>query len=100
MTKRTEVTVEEKLRTLYDLQLIDSQIDELQNVRGELPLEVQDLEDEVEGLTNRLSKFKEELEYLQTEVTNKKMLLKKPKHSLRNTTNSRKMFETIVNIIL
>lgn len=96
MTKRTEVTVEEKLRTLYDLQLIDSQIDELQNVRGELPLEVQDLEDEVEGLTNRLSKFKEELEYLQTEVTNKKnvieeakALIKKYNEQQKNVRNNR-----------
>ncbi|GIM58381.1 zinc ribbon domain-containing protein [Capnocytophaga canimorsus] len=96
MTKRTEVTVEEKLRTLYDLQLIDSQIDELQNVRGELPLEVQDLEDEVEGLTNRLGKFKEELEYLQTEVTNKKnvieeakALIKKYNEQQKNVRNNR-----------
>ncbi len=52
MAKKTEVTVEEKLRALYDLQLIDSRIDEIKNTRGELPLEVQDLEDEIEGLTH------------------------------------------------
>ena len=46
MTKK-ETTVEEKLRTLYDLQLIDCKIDEIRNIRGELPLEVNDLEDEV-----------------------------------------------------
>ena len=44
MAKKNEVTVEDKLRALYDLQLIDSRIDEIRNVRGELPLEVEDLE--------------------------------------------------------
>ena len=48
MAKKNEsISVEEKLRALYDLQLIDSRVDEIRNVRGELPLEVQDLEDEV-----------------------------------------------------
>ena len=42
MTKKVEVSVEDRLRALYDLQLIDSRIDEIRNVRGELPLEVQD----------------------------------------------------------
>ncbi len=50
MAQKVDITVEEKLRALYDLQLIDSKIDELQYTRGELPLEVSDLEDEVEGL--------------------------------------------------
>ena len=53
MAQKVDITVEEKLRALYDLQLIDSKIDELQNTRGELPLEVSDLEDEVEGLKKR-----------------------------------------------
>ena len=48
MAKKKEVSVEERLRALYDLQLIDSRVDEIRNVRGELPLEVRDLEDEVE----------------------------------------------------
>ena len=54
MSKKKEVTVEERLRALYDLQLIDARIDEIRNVRGELPLEVEDLEDEVAGLTKRM----------------------------------------------
>ena len=41
------ILVEERLRALYDLQLIDSRIDKIRSVRGELPLEVEDLEDEV-----------------------------------------------------
>ncbi|GJQ06471.1 hypothetical protein CAPN010_06290 [Capnocytophaga cynodegmi] len=96
MTKKTEITVEEKLRMLYDLQLIDSQIDELQNVRGELPLEVSDLEDEVEGLKNRLSKFKEELEHLQSGIAEKKnvieeakILIKKYNTQQKNVRNNR-----------
>jgi len=44
MAKKTEISVEEKLRALFDLQIIDSRIDEIRNVRGELPLEVEDLE--------------------------------------------------------
>ena len=55
MAKKTETTVEEKLRSLFDLQLIDSRVDEIRNVRGELPLEVQDLEDEVAGMTSLVS---------------------------------------------
>ena len=49
MAKKVEITIEEKLRALFDLQLIDSRIDEIRNIRGELPLEVEDLENEIEG---------------------------------------------------
>ena len=48
MASKKEVTIEDKLRALYDLQLIDSRVDEIRSVRGELPLEVEDLEDDVE----------------------------------------------------
>lgn len=96
MTKKSEITVEEKLRALYDLQLIDSQIDELQNVRGELPLEIADLEDEVEGMKIRLSKFKEELEGLQSNISEKKniieeakILIKKYNEQQKNIRNNR-----------
>ena len=50
MAKKTEISVEEKLRALFDLQIIDSRIDEIRNVRGELPLEVEDLESEIAGI--------------------------------------------------
>ncbi len=61
MAKKTKATsAEEKLRALYDLQLIDSRIDRLRVVRGELPLEVEDLEDELQGLKSRLERLKEE----------------------------------------
>ena len=51
-----EMTVEEKLKTLYELQTVLSKIDEIRVIRGELPLEVQDLEDEIEGLQSRIAK--------------------------------------------
>ena len=66
--KSNELSVENKLRTLYDLQLIESKIDELRSVRGELPLEVQSLEDEIEGLKLRKSKIQEQLDELQESV--------------------------------
>ena len=61
MAKNKELTVEEKLRALYNLQLIDSRVDEIRNIRGELPLEVRDLEDEVEGFKLRLQKLEDNL---------------------------------------
>ena len=68
MAKKKEFTVEDKLRALYDLQLIDSRIDKIRSVRGELPLEVEDLEDEVAGLSLRISKFNEELDQFSEEI--------------------------------
>ena len=56
---KAEIGVSEKLDALYKLQTIDSQVDKLRTVRGELPLEVQDLEDEILGLETRISKFED-----------------------------------------
>lgn len=75
MSKKSTATPEEKLRALYDLQIMDSKIDEIRIVRGELPLEVQDLEDEVLGLTTRLNKMTKELDDLKTELTAKKFTI-------------------------
>ncbi|WP_026450585.1 zinc ribbon domain-containing protein [Aequorivita capsosiphonis] len=72
MATKTEVTVEEKLRALYDLQLIDSRIDEIRNVRGELPLEVEDLADEVAGMNTRLEKLNADLEVIEDQIKEKK----------------------------
>lgn len=66
--KSNELSVENKLRTLYDLQLIESKIDELRSVRGELPLEVQSLEDEIEGLKLRKTKVETQLEELEQSI--------------------------------
>ena len=68
MAKKKEVTVEAKLRALYDLQLIDSRVDEIRNVRGELPLEVEDLEDEVAGLNKRIEKLDNELALIEDQI--------------------------------
>ena len=59
--EKLDASVEGKLKTLYQLQLIDSKIDRLQTIRGELPLEVSDLEDTVTGLQTRLQNVTEEV---------------------------------------
>ena len=79
MAKKKEVSVEEKLRALYDLQLIDSRIDEIRNVRGELPLEIEDLEDEVAGLNTRVSNLNEDATNLETDINNKKLAIEESK---------------------
>ncbi|WP_411032248.1 zinc ribbon domain-containing protein [Spongiimicrobium sp. 3-5] len=96
MAKKTEATVEEKLRALYDLQLIDSRVDEIRSVRGELPLEVEDLEDEVLGLKTRLDKLKTDVETVNFEIGAKKnlieeakVLIKKYSEQQKNVRNSR-----------
>ena len=71
-----ESAVRKKLVSLYTLQLIDAQIDKIRNIRGELPLEVQDLEDEIEGLETRISKFNQEISDLQMEITHKQNSIK------------------------
>ncbi|WP_114492960.1 zinc ribbon domain-containing protein [Candidatus Ulvibacter alkanivorans] len=86
MAKKTEITVEEKLRALYDLQLIDSRIDEIRNVRGELPLEVEDLEDEVAGMNTRLDKLKDELEVFEEDIKGKKNLIEEAKSLIKKYT--------------
>lgn len=68
----TDLTVEEKLKTLFQLQTTLSSIDEKRALRGELPLEVQDLEDEIAGLVTRMEKIKTEIEDFQTAITRKK----------------------------
>ncbi|ASO03597.1 hypothetical protein GQ41_0335 [Arenibacter algicola] len=96
MATKTETTVEEKLRALYDLQLIDSRVDEIRNVRGELPLEVEDLEDEVLGLKTRMDKLKTDVETINYEIGAKKnlideakVLIKKYAEQQKNVRNSR-----------
>lgn len=69
---KKEMTVAEKLDGLYKLQQIDSEIDRIRIVRGELPLEVQDLEDEIEGLDTRIAKLEEEIKEIETDVSDRK----------------------------
>ncbi len=86
MANIKELSVEEKLRALYDLQLIDTRIDEIRNVRGELPLEVEDLEDEVAGLTTRLDKLKADLEGIEDNIKGKKVAIDNHKESIKKYT--------------
>lgn len=72
MATTKELNVEDKLRAIYDLQIIDTRIDEIRNVRGELPLEVEDLEDEVAGLSTRLDKLKNDLAVIEELIKTKK----------------------------
>ena len=68
----TDLSVEEKLKTLYQLQTTLSSIDEKRAMRGELPLEVQDLEDEIAGLDTRIEKIQNEIRDYQSAITMKK----------------------------
>ena len=90
MAKKKEVTVENRLRALYDLQLIDSRIDEIRNVRGELPLEVRDLEDEVAGLSIRLEKLVSNLEVIDNDITSKKNLIEESKALMKKYAEQQK----------
>jgi len=91
-----ELTIEEKLRALYKLQKINSEIDKIRTLRGELPLEVQDLEDEIAGLETRIEKLQEEIKNLESAVTSKKNdivnskgLIKKYEEQQNNVRNNR-----------
>lgn len=94
--KLQELTVEEKLQHLYELQLIDTEIDKIRTLRGELPLEVQDLEDELAGLETRLENLKAEISEADKNVSQKKLeiskaeeLVKKYTEQLDNVRNNR-----------
>ena len=77
-----DLTVEEKLKALFQLQTTLSQIDEKRALRGELPLEVEDLENEVEGLIVRLDRINQEIEDLTTAITQRKADIEEAKASV------------------
>lgn len=68
-----ELSTEERLKTLYQLQTMLSEIDKIKTLRGELPLEVQDLEDEIAGLTTRIEKIQSEISELKSAIAGKKV---------------------------
>jgi hypothetical protein len=91
-----EISVEERLRALYSLQLVDSEIDKIKTLRGELPLEVQDLEDEIAGLETRLGNLRDEVTNLDKSVAKKnneivdaEALIKKYEEQQKNVRNNR-----------
>ncbi len=90
MAKKAELSVEERLRALYDLQLIDSRVDEIRNIRGELPLEVRDLEDEVEGLNTRLEKLNSTLELIDNDIKSKKNLMEEARSLIKKYAEQQK----------
>ena len=74
--EKIDASVEKKLTALFELQAIDSKIDKIRTIRGELPLEIKDLEDSVETLATRLEKMNEEYRASETIITDKKNLMK------------------------
>jgi len=94
--KATTVSVKDRLRALYQLQMIDSEIDKIRIVRGELPLEIEDLEDLLAGMQTRLDKLNSELDAVNHEILTKKnanldaeALVKKYEKQLKNIKNNR-----------
>ena len=81
--KMQELTVEEKMQNLYELQRIDTEIDKIKTLRGELPLEVQDLEDEIAGLETRIENLKVELGELDKTASTRKMDIKKAEEAIK-----------------
>ena len=96
MAKAKQSTVEEKLLALYTLQSIDTEIDKIKILRGELPLEVQDLEDEITGLQTRVTNINDEIAAFDGSIKEKeslildsKALMKKYDEQLKNIRNNR-----------
>jgi predicted nucleic acid-binding Zn-ribbon protein len=95
-TKKTTASVEDKLKALHQLQVIDTEVDKIRIIRGELPLEIEDLEDLMEGLKTRLEKFNEELVTINSNITaNKNTVelaadaIEKYEKQLKNIKNNR-----------
>ena len=93
---KPEITIEKKLIALYRLQQVDSQVDKIRIIRGELPLEVQDLEDEIAGLETRVENYNQETQVMERSITDKKnavkdalALIKKYEDQQMNVRNNR-----------
>ncbi len=94
--EKRETTIEEKLKLLYTLQITDSKIDKIRTLRGELPLEVQDLEDEIAGLNTRIQNYDNVVKELEENIAKKKneikdaeVLIKKYEDQQMNVRNNR-----------
>ena len=101
MAKTKVLTVEERLTNLYKLQFLSSQLDEINTLKGELPMEVSDLEDEIEGLRHRVNKMELSLEDINQEISEhngnikeSNILIEKYKKQLDNVKNNRE-FEAL-----
>ncbi len=88
-------TVEERLKALYELQTILTEVDRIRNIRGELPLEVKDLADTITGLHSRVQRYQDEIDALQTQrtaesnkIANKQLLIERYRQQLDNVRNN------------
>lgn len=95
-SKSENLSVEERLKALYELQTILSEIDRIKIVRGELPIEVQDLEDDIARLQTRISNFKAEIDDLKkklsaekAKIEESKMKINRYKEQIENVSNNR-----------
>ena len=104
-SKGTESSTEDKLKALYILQQIDSNIDKIRTVRGELPMEVTDLEDEIAGLETRIANLEQELVDIDENITKRKLSMKdsqaliKKYESQQNKVKNNREYESIVKEI-
>jgi predicted nucleic acid-binding Zn-ribbon protein len=96
VVENTDLSVEQKLQNLYQLQMMLSEIDKIKTLRGELPFEVQDLEDEVAGLHTRIQKFQSDVKAIETaagqqriKITDANALIAKFQSQLDNVRNNR-----------
>ena len=96
MTKKNRASVEDKLKALHQLQVIDTEVDKIRIIRGELPLEIEDLEDLIVGLNTRLEKFNGELTVITNDIAaNKNSIelatdaIEKYEKQLKNIKNNR-----------
>ncbi len=85
-----EQTVEQKLQALFELQTVHTQVDKIRQIRGELPVEVSDLEDEVAGLETRIQKIKNELDDLEDAIVTRK-------NNMKEAAAAIKKYETQLN---
>lgn len=99
--RKNEATVEEKLESLYQLQIIDSQIDKINFIKGELPMEVKDMEDEIEGLTTRINNIQLELDEVEEGLMERNRIKEETKSQIlklekqQNSVKNNREFESI-----
>lgn len=94
MSVVNELSIEDKLKQLFELQLVDSELDQIQILKGELPMEVSDLEDEIAGLETRLEKLSQQIKELESESSNHQINIKE---SEANITRYQKQLEDVKN---
>lgn len=99
--RKTEATVEEKLEALYLLQKIDSQVDKINFIKGELPMEVQDMEDEIAGLQTRINNVQSEMKELEDGIVERQRIKEETKNQIQklekqqNSVKNNREFESI-----